>query len=65
MYYIANLETKKILTHRDGVRMVLIHEEAKQGAFRAQELTGQPHGVVPLCANSSALGRELAPWITR
>lgn len=65
MYYIANLETRKILTHRDGVRMVLIHDEAKQGAFRAQELTGQPHGVVPLSTNSCALGREVAPWLER
>lgn len=64
MYYIANLETRKILTHRDGARMIRTHEEvAKQDALRAQELSGHPHCVVPICDNSSALGRETAPWL--
>ena len=64
MYYIANLETQKILTHRDGARMVRASEDvAKQDAAWAQELSGHPHGIVPLGTNSSALGREVAPWL--
>jgi hypothetical protein len=66
MYYVANLETRAILTHADGSRMIRTLESlARDDAIRAQELSGHPHCVVPICDNSNALRREVAPWIKK
>lgn len=65
MFYIANLQTRAILTYREGDRIVSVNEEtAKQMAIMCQELTGYPAAVLHMAeTHVDSLGREVAPWL--
>lgn len=65
MFYIANLETRAILTHRDGARIIYGSESlALSHAQTAEHLTGHPHCTTPIAhAGADALVREVAPWL--
>jgi hypothetical protein len=64
MYVIANLETRSVLTHRDGSRIVYGSEElAKQHCTTAEEMTNDPHAVLHLLDRVAGyLPRKPAPW---
>ena len=65
MFYVANLETRRILTYREGDRILCSNEEtAKQMAIMCQELTGHPAAVLHMTeTHVDSLGREVAPWL--
>lgn len=65
MYYVINLETRAILTYKEGDRIVYGNKEAAERmATMCQELTGRPAAVVYLAETSAdSLGREVAPWL--
>lgn len=64
MFYIVDLETRSVLTHRDGARISYGSEDlAKNHAVTAQEMTAHPHAVVHMMTNTSALRRAPAPWL--
>ena len=67
LHYVVNLETRCVLTYRDGGRISYGSEElAKSHAARAQQELNVPCGVVPMYNSSNArLGREVAPWLNR
>lgn len=67
MFYIVNIEARAILTYRDGTRMVYGSlEQATNHALVSQELTGDPHTVLPITDTvTGSLNRTLAPWISR
>lgn len=62
MYYVANLESRSVLTYRDGARVVDVCEaRAKSFAEANQEASGFPHAVVPVAdTRSDSLSREVA-----
>lgn len=66
MYLIVDLETRAVLTNRDGVDMFNVNEElARNAAQYAQHLTNHPHAVI--LAGSEPpdlrLTRDVAPWL--
>lgn len=65
MYYIANLESRKLLTYREGDRMLEANEDVARGkALRAQAMLGVSFAIVPITnTGNDALGREVAPWL--
>ena len=65
MFYIANLETRSILTYRDSTRIVYGSEAlAKNHAVIAQEKTGHPHAVMHIANFGTAvMPRMVAPWL--
>lgn len=67
MFYIANLETRAILTYRDGARMVYGNESlALSHAQTAEQMTGLPHCITPIARlGNDALQRAVAPWFER
>ena len=67
MFAVANLETRSILTYRDGARIAYVNEEsAKRVAEHAQNLTNDPHAVIDAFNPANdALRRHVAPWLVR
>ena len=67
LHYVVNLETRCVLTYRDGVRISYGSKElAESHAAKAQEDLNVPCGVVPMCnSNNDNLGREIAPWLIK
>ena len=67
MYYIVNLETRAVLTYKDGSRMIEANAElAECTAEAAHEWNHQPHAVVSIAQSGvEALGREVAPWFRK
>ena len=68
MYVIADLETRNVLTYRDGSRISYASEGlARNHAEFAQARTGHPHAVMNLLgvglSNIDRLGRQPAPWL--
>ena len=64
MYYVVNLETRAVLTYKDGTRIIEANEvRAECKAEAAQEYRRQPHAIISIAASDvDALGREVAPW---
>ena len=67
MYWVVNLDTRAVLTYRDGTRIVKANEVLAQcTAVAAQEYHHHPHAVVPITGTGvDALGREVAPWFRK
>lgn len=64
MHYVVNLETRCVLTYRDGVRISYASKElAESHAAKAQQDLDVPCAAVPVYSNTSSLGREVAPWL--
>lgn len=63
MYYVVNLETRAVLTYKDGKRIIEATEvRAACKAKAAQEYRRQPHAVMSIASSDvGALGREVAP----
>jgi hypothetical protein len=66
MYVVANLETRCILTYRDGACILNVNKELAQSlAERAQQADGVPHAVIDYSDNISSLGRQVSPTLRR
>lgn len=67
MYYIVNLETRAVLTYRDGSRLTYASEDlARSHCASVQELLGVPCAVQHIASPGiDALRRETAPWFAR
>ena len=67
MYYIVNLETRAILTYKDGSRIIEANAElATSKAETAQEYQHHPHVIAAIAQSDvDALGREVAPWFRK
>lgn len=64
--YVVNLETRCVLTYRDGVRISYASKELAQShAAKAQQELGVPCGTLPVYGNTAGLGREVAPWLVK
>ncbi len=67
MYYVVNLETRSVLTYKDGSRIIEASAElATRKAESAHGYQHHPHAVVPFGQSGvDALGREVAPWFLK
>lgn len=67
MFYVANLETRSILTYRDGQRIMYINADvARQKAEFAQTFRNHPHAVIDVYIPANDhLARTVAPWLEK
>ena len=67
MFYVDNLETRSILTYRDGQRIAYVNADAaRQMAEFAQTFHNHPHAVIDVhIPANDHLARTVAPWLEK
>lgn len=65
MYYIVDMETRRVMAHKDGSRMVYAALDlAHNHALMCQEMTGHPFQVIGVMMPvTNTLDRSPAPWL--